>query len=68
MALTLLIHRDMLSVAGELQDLRCALKENGTPMTGCRIFNALLWAVLGEHEEWLRPFAKQDYACVDVRS
>ncbi len=59
-ALTRLIHRDMLSVTSELQDLRCALKENGTPMTGCRIFNALLWAVLGKHEEWLRALAKQD--------
>jgi hypothetical protein len=33
------------SFAGELTDLRAWTRENGTPMTGARILNALIWAV-----------------------
>ena len=57
-ALTRLVHQDMLSVASELQDLRFALTENGTPLTGCRILNALMWAVLSGKEKQVRGFAK----------
>ena len=59
-ALTRLVHKDMRSVAGELCDLRCLLKERGTPMTGCRIFNALMWAGLSKNEEWLRRREHRD--------
>jgi len=58
-ALTRLVHKDMLGVASELRDLRCALRENGTPMTGCRILNALMWAVLSRDEDRLRRVVKQ---------
>ena len=58
-ALTRLVRRDMVSVASELQDLRRALAENGTPLSGCRILNALMWAVLSNNEEWYRGIAKQ---------
>lgn len=29
-------------------------------MTGCRIFNALMWAVLSKNEGWLRKLAHAD--------
>jgi len=57
-ALTRLVHKDMLSVASELRDLRCALREAGKPLTGCRILDALMWAVLSNNEESYRGIAK----------
>ena len=59
-ALTRLVHKDMLSIDAELQELRCLVGEKGTPMTGCRIFNALMWAVLSKNEGWLRKLAHAD--------
>jgi hypothetical protein len=53
-ALTRLVHKDMLSVASELRELRKAAKDNGTPLTGCRILNVLIWAVQSGNDSWLR--------------
>jgi hypothetical protein len=58
-AVTRLVHRDLLGVASELRDLRCALRRKGTPMTGCRILNALMWAVLSRNEGQLRGLANR---------
>jgi hypothetical protein len=58
-ALTRLIHRDIVSVAGELQEFRCALRERGTPLSGCRILDVLMWAVLSGNETYYRDIAKQ---------
>jgi hypothetical protein len=33
----------MLEVKSELQDLRSKMIENSTPLTACRILNALTW-------------------------
>ncbi len=43
-ALTRIVHRDMLSVAGKLRELGEELATNGTPMAACRILNVLTWA------------------------
>ncbi len=47
------VHKDMLSVASELRDLQSALAERRTPLTPCRILNALTWMVKAENEEWI---------------
>ena len=52
-ALTRLVHRDMLSVANELRDLQGELQERGTPLTACRILNALTWIVKAGNEDWI---------------
>lgn len=52
-ALMKLVHKDMLSVAGELRDLQRELEEKGTPLTPCRILNALVWIVKAGNEEWI---------------
>ena len=53
-ALTRQVHRDMLSARDELRDLREWTVRNGTPMTACRILNALMWAVLSGNESNMR--------------
>ena len=52
-ALIKLVHKDMLNVASELRDLQRELEENGTPLTPCRILNALTWIVRSGNEEWI---------------
>ena len=52
-ALIKLVHRDMLSVASELRELQKALEENGTPLTPCRILNALTWIAKAGYEDWI---------------
>jgi hypothetical protein len=47
------VHKDMLSVASELRDLQRGLDEKGTPLTPCRILNALTWIVKAGNEEWI---------------
>jgi hypothetical protein len=47
------VHKDMLSVASELRDLQSALAERRTPLTPCRILNALTWMAKAENEEWI---------------
>ncbi len=53
LALTRLIHRDMLSASSQLRDLQEELAENKTPMTACRILNALTWTVKSGGEKWI---------------
>jgi hypothetical protein len=53
LALTAVVHRDMLSVASELRDLRAELQQRRTPMTACRILNVLTWAVKSDNANWL---------------
>jgi Family of unknown function (DUF6308) len=55
--LTRLVRADLDSVRDELQELRGALEENHTPLTGCRILNALMWAVLSRNDHRLRELA-----------
>jgi hypothetical protein len=43
LALTACVHKDMLSVAPELRDLRNEMATNKTPLTACRILNVLTW-------------------------
>lgn len=52
-ALTRLVHTDMLNIACELRELESELKENGTPLTPCRILNALVWTVKKNNEKWI---------------
>ena len=48
------VHADMLAVRDELQELREELDAQGTPMTPCRILNALTWIVRsGTAQEFL---------------
>ncbi len=52
-ALTRLVHKDMLGLAGELKGLENEMAANGTPMTALRILNVLTWAVAAGNERWL---------------
>jgi hypothetical protein len=61
-ALTRLVHKDMLSVASELRDLEGELKENHTPLTPCRILNALIWIVKSRNEKWIVEQAAKEKA------
>jgi hypothetical protein len=53
LALIKVVHKDMLSVASELRDLQGELEEKGTPLTPCRILNALTWIVKAGNEKWI---------------
>jgi hypothetical protein len=53
MALTRLVHTDMLNVPSELRELESELKDNGTPLSPCRILNALIWTVKTKNENWI---------------
>jgi hypothetical protein len=50
LALTRLVHRDMLNARQTLVQLSTELADNGTPMTPCRILNALTWKTVDEAE------------------
>jgi hypothetical protein len=52
-ALTRLVHSDILSAASQLRELQAELKENKTPMAPSRILNALTWIVCQNLEEWI---------------
>jgi Family of unknown function (DUF6308) len=52
-ALIKVVHKDMRSLAAELLDLQGELEERGTPLTPCRILNALTWIVKTGNEEWI---------------
>jgi len=52
-----MVRADLDSVHDEIQELRETLEENHTPLTGCRILNALMWAVLSGNDHWLRELA-----------
>ena len=55
--LTRLVRANLDSVRDEIQELRETLEENHTPLTGCRLLNALMWAVLSGNDHWLRELA-----------
>ena len=50
-AMTALVHEDMLKAREQLENLRDRLERNGTPMTPCRILNALTWKTLDTLEK-----------------
>jgi hypothetical protein len=56
-AMTPLVHEDMLNAREQLERLRERLQRNGTPMTPCRIFNALTWKTLDTLERQRRARA-----------
>jgi hypothetical protein len=53
-----LVHKDMLSVAGELRDLERELQSHGTPLTPCRILNVLTWIVKSGNQERIMEHTK----------
>ena len=55
--LTHLVRADLESVREKIQELREALEKNHTPLTGCGILNALMWAVLSGNDDWRRELA-----------
>ena len=59
LALTRLVHEDVLSVADELRDLADELAANGTPMTPSRILNALTWAERSDNAHYYREAARE---------
>lgn len=61
--LTHLVRADLHSVHDEIQELREALDENHTPLTGCRILNALMWAVRSGNARRLRRLASSPPRC-----
>jgi hypothetical protein len=52
-AVTELVHKDMAVAGTELLELRDELSANNTPMTPCRILNALTWIVKQNLEKWI---------------
>ena len=56
--LTRCFHRDLLSVATEIRELRKVMAEDKTPLSGSRILNILIWAVRSNNEQWLRTVSE----------
>lgn len=55
--LTRLVRADLNSVRDEILELRNELEKNHTPLTGCRILNALMWWVLRSKNHRQRKLA-----------
>jgi hypothetical protein len=54
--------------ASELRDLEGELKENHTPLTPCRILNALTWIVKSKNENWIVEQAEKIKAIRQMHS